>query len=279
MRRITSLTAALTFLLVVLTSIILYIVPQGRVAYWADWRLWGLSKTDWGNIHINLGFLFLIALGLHIYYNWKPLMAYLKDRARRFKLFTREFNIALAITVLCTLGSYFLIPPFSWVMALNDHFKETASAKYGEPPYGHAELSTLKSFTGKMNLDLANSLILLEESGYRDASADATLAEIAKRNGVAPQQIFMVIQPAALQTEKTQAAVNRMPETPAPGTGSLSLDEFCAQYQLDTEKTIQYLKSKKISASGRLTLKAIAAANDMSPIDLFEVLKELRPTR
>ena len=279
MRRITSLTAALTFLLVVLTSIILYIVPQGRVAYWADWRLWGLSKTDWGNIHINLGFLFLIALGLHIYYNWKPLMAYLKDKARRFKLFTREFNIALAITVLCTIGSYFLIPPFSWVMALNDHFKETASAKYGEPPYGHAELSTLKSFTGKMNLDLANSLILLEESGYSDASADATLAEIAKRNGVAPQQIFMAIQPAALQTEKTQAAVNRMPETPAPGTGSLSLDEFCAQYQLDTEKTIQYLKSKKISASGRLTLKAIAAANAMSPIDLFEVLKESRPTR
>ena len=49
MRKITSLTAALSFLLMVLTSIILYIVPQGRVAYWADWRLWGLSKTDWGN--------------------------------------------------------------------------------------------------------------------------------------------------------------------------------------------------------------------------------------
>lgn len=94
MRRITSLTAALTFLLVVLTSIILYIVPQGRVAYWADWRLCGLSKTDWGNIHINLGFVSLIALGLHIYYNWKPLMAYLKDKARRFKLFTREFNVS-----------------------------------------------------------------------------------------------------------------------------------------------------------------------------------------
>jgi hypothetical protein len=25
------------------------------VAYWADWRLWGLTKTDCGNIHINLG--------------------------------------------------------------------------------------------------------------------------------------------------------------------------------------------------------------------------------
>jgi len=35
-RRITSLTASLAFILMLLTSIILYIVPQGRVAYWAD---------------------------------------------------------------------------------------------------------------------------------------------------------------------------------------------------------------------------------------------------
>ena len=60
-RRLTSLTAALAFLMMVLTSVILYIVPHGRVAYWSDWRLWGLSKTDWGNIHTNLGLLFLLA--------------------------------------------------------------------------------------------------------------------------------------------------------------------------------------------------------------------------
>ena len=99
MRKITSLTAALSFLLMVLTSIILYIVPQGRVAYWADWRLWGLSKTDWGNIHINLGFLFLISLTLHIYYNWKPITSYLKNKARQMKVFTPDFNVALVVTV------------------------------------------------------------------------------------------------------------------------------------------------------------------------------------
>ena len=32
-RRITSLTASMAFILMLLTSIILYIVPQGRVAY------------------------------------------------------------------------------------------------------------------------------------------------------------------------------------------------------------------------------------------------------
>jgi ABC-type Fe3+-siderophore transport system permease subunit len=100
MRKITSLTATLSFVLTVTTSIILYIVPQGRVAYWSDWRMWGLTKTQWGDVHINVGLLFLLALFLHIYYNWKPLMAYLKDRSKRMVFFTPAFNVALAVIVL-----------------------------------------------------------------------------------------------------------------------------------------------------------------------------------
>lgn len=278
MRRITSLTAALTFILVVLTSIVLYIVPQGRVAYWADWRLWGLSKTDWGNIHINLGFLFLISLGLHIYYNWKPLMAYLKDRTRRFKLFTKEFNIALAITIMCAIGSYLLIPPFSWVMALNDHFKDSAAQQYGEPPYGHAELSSLKIFAKKMNLDLDKSVSLLEQTGYRVRSVDTTLADIAKRNGVPPQKVFSAIQAAEIGTGVKKENDNRLPETPGPGTGSLSLTDFCVQYNLDSAQVIEYLKGKGITADGSSTLKAIAADNSLSPIDLYLLIREIGGT-
>lgn len=52
MRKITSLTAFLSFFMMLLTSVVLYLTPQGRVAYWADWRLLGLSKEQWGAIHI-----------------------------------------------------------------------------------------------------------------------------------------------------------------------------------------------------------------------------------
>jgi len=82
----------------VLTSIVLFIVPQGRVAYWADWRLWGLTKTDWGNIHINLGLLFLIALFVHIYYNWKPLISYLKNKAKQIKVYMSELKATAELT-------------------------------------------------------------------------------------------------------------------------------------------------------------------------------------
>jgi len=98
-RRVVSLTSALSFVVTVVTSVVLYIVPQGRIAYWANWRLWGLTKEQWGGIHINVGILFIIGLGFHIYYNWKPMMTYLKNNARNLKIFTKEFNLALVITL------------------------------------------------------------------------------------------------------------------------------------------------------------------------------------
>ena len=94
LRKITSLTALLAFVGMVVTSLVLYIGPQGRVAYWADWTLLGLDKTQWGDLHINMGLVFLLSILLHIYYNWKAILAYLKDKARHVKVFTPDFNVA-----------------------------------------------------------------------------------------------------------------------------------------------------------------------------------------
>jgi len=178
-RKITSLTALVSFLLLILNSVVLYIVPHGRVAYWADWRLGGLTKTEWGNQHIIIGVLFLISIFLHIYYNWKPILAYLKNRAKQFKLFTREFNIALILTIICTVGAYVEVPPFNWVLDFSESIKNSAAKTYGEPPYGRAELSTLKTFTSKMGLDLTGSMQRLQKAGIRLEDEKQTLLEIA----------------------------------------------------------------------------------------------------
>jgi len=274
-RKITSLTASLAFILMVLTSIVLYIVPQGRVAYWADWRLWGLTKTDWGNIHINLGLLFLIALSLHIYYNWKPLMSYLKNKARRMKVFTPDFNVALVITVASIVGTYFLVPPFNWVMALNDNFKDAGVEKYGEPPYGHAELSSLNTFSKKMNLDLEKSLALLTQAGLAVESGEMTLEKIARKYSVPPQRIYETIKPAQVIAEQQKEEKGQLPESPPPGSGNLTLADFCTQFNLNMKLVIRELKTLGISAAAEATLKDIAAKNDTSPIDLYEKIREI----
>ena len=270
----TSLTATLAFILMLVTSIILFIAPQGRVAYWADWRLWGLTKTDWGNIHINLGLLFLIALSVHIYYNWKPLISYLKNKAKQIKLFTPEFNLAFVITVGFIFGAYFLVPPFGWVMSLNEHFKDVGAEKYGEPPYGHAELSSLQTFSKKMKLDLAKSIELLDKAGYAVEDGKITLATIGRQYNIPPQLIYETIKPAQISTAKKSDTKN-LPESPIPGTGNLTLADFCTQHKLNMKLVVRELKKQGIEASEDLTLKKIAANNETSPSDIYERIKNI----
>ncbi|BBO90594.1 DUF4405 domain-containing protein [Desulfosarcina ovata] len=270
MRKITSLTATLSFIVVVVTSIILYIVPQGRVAYWADWRLWGLSKEQWGEIHINVGLLFLLALILHIYYNWKPLMAYLKDKRRQMKIFTPAFNVALAICAVTVAGTLFMVPPFSWVLNLNGAFKDAGAEKYGEPPYGHAELSTIQSFAKKVELDPQTALQRLQAAGYQVTDGSETLLELATRNQTTPKALYAAMRP---DDEPVPAEGKGMPDSPPPGTGRLSLADICSTYGLDPQAILAALKTKNISADASESLRDIAKRYGMGPVDLYEMVR------
>ena len=270
-RKITSLTAALSFILTVVTSIVLYVVPAGRVSYWADWRFWGLTKDGWGDLHIVMGVLFLVALFLHIYYNWKPLISYLRDKKRSLKVLTPEFNVALVITLVFGVGTLLPFPPVSWIMDANAWFKDKGSAKYGEPPYGHAELSSLNAFSQKMGLDAQKAVALLKEAGYPVTGPGDTLEQLARAKNVPPQKVYEVIQTAKKAGAETVAG-EKMPANPQPGTGNLSLMDLCTQYGLNMKEVIRKLKEKNISATEKMAVKKIAEENKMSPTAVYEAI-------
>lgn len=279
MRRVTSLTTFLSFFVVLLTSIVLYIVPQGRVAYWADWRLWSLSKEQWGAIHINVGFLFSLSLSLHIYYNWKTIVLYLKNKAKQVKVFTKEFNVALILILICIIGTYAEIPPFSTIIKISDEFKESAAKKYGEPPYGHAELSSIKTFAKKMGIDLKVGITLLKKAGYKVDNDTQILKEIAMNSGVSPQQIYLAMAPASDKSSVFSGKTQTLPETPAPGTGNLTLADFCSQHNLNMKVIIRSLKELNITSKEDMTIKKIGKINKISPIDIYEQIKSIVENR
>jgi len=268
-RKTTSLVATLAFVIMILTSIILYIVPQGRIAYWAGWKLFGLSKTEWGNIHITTGILFLITLGLHTFYNWGAIVKYLKNRSKRLILFTREFNIALTVVLFFVLGTYSGIQPFSGILNISADIKEKAIATYGEPPWGHAELSSLKTFTGKMRLDPDQSLEMLSTHGIHVTGENQTLLSIGENNGITPQKVFEIIKQAG---QKTNNAV-LLPDLPPAGFGKMSLAGFCKNFKMDIARTIKHLGKKNIIVRKEMTIKEIASKNNTLPMDLYELFK------
>ncbi|MHA1444864.1 MAG: DUF4405 domain-containing protein [Candidatus Hodarchaeales archaeon] len=277
-RKIASLTAALSFIMMLLTSFILYIVPQGRIANWADWHLLGLSKEQWGNIHINTGILFLIALGFHIYYNWKLIMSYLKDKAKNLKVFTKEFNIALFLIFLIGLGTYFEVPPFSSILGLSESIKDDAAEKYGEPPYGHAELSSLKTFAKKMGIDLKESMKLLKEAGFTVEGETQTLSAIGKLNDISPQQIYLTIKPSGRKSATYSVVAKKLPDSPPSGTGNMTLADLCSQYNLNMKIILRALAKENINASEDLTIKKIAEENQIGSTDLYERIKIIAST-
>jgi len=243
------------------------------VAYWADWRFLGLSKEQWGAIHINTGFLFLMSLSLHIYYNWNPIVAYLKNRKQRIRIFTKEFNAALVILLLFIFGTGFEMPPFSTILAVSDAVKDRAAVTYGEPPYGHAELSSLKTFTKKMGLDDSRGRALLEQAGYRVENENQTLKQIARTNDISPQKVYQTLMPAAQNASPSAGKAKQLPESPVPGTGNSTLADLCSQYNLNMKVIVRALSEQNISASEDMTLKKIAEQNNTGSSDIYEAIK------
>ena len=269
MRKITSLTALISFVLLMVTSIILYIVPSGRVAYWAGYSLWSLSKEDWGSVHINLGFLLLISILLHVYYNWKPMISYMKNKSKQLRIFTPDFNVSLIVTFVVFFGTLAGIPPMSSIINFGAAITDKANLYYGEPPYGHAELSPLADFADKVKVDLAESMALLKQAGIKVESTTQTMEEIAHSNGISPQKIYAAMKPV------NKGGATEMPEEAPGGTGSRTLAQICEMYQLDQEIIVQGLSLKSIVAEPRQSMKEIASANHVDPHTVYAAIYAL----
>ena len=190
-RKIVSLTLLFSMIFLILTSIVLYIVPHGRVAYWSNWTFWGIDKTEWTNFHINIGMLFVILIFIHTYYNWRAIKSYLK-KSGKVSFLTKESIVSIFLVILVILGTFFHIPPFGTFLDLGEKIKDSATEKYGEPPYGHAELSTLKEFSKKTKNELAVCLEKLHNAGVT-CTQNQTLKEIAEKNNKSPKDLYRII--------------------------------------------------------------------------------------
>ena len=273
MRKITSMTMLLSLIVLTVNSIMLYVVPEGRIAYWADWKFLGLTKGDWGAQHTTVGVLFLIAGVLHIFYNWRPILAYMKNKTRQVRVFTGSFNVALVVTAIFVVGTYYNIPPMSTILHISESIKDSAAVTYGEPPYGHAESSTLKMFAKRENLDLQKSLVLLQEAGIQVNGKDDILKDVASTNNRSPQQIYEIMKPALNTDEEDNVA--RFPDAPESGWGKKKLSAACDEFGLDLDQIITKLGDKGLVAEAEMNIKEIAGANEIDPMGVFEAIHEI----
>ena len=185
LRRFVSLTLTLSFLLLVLSSVMLYIVPEGRVAAWSNWTALFFSKEQWGAMHITGGLLFLLFSFWHICLNIRPLKVHMTGRRGPAALLCAV--LACALCYVATLEGW---QPVRAVLDLNASIKVRQEQEHGTPPYGHAELSTLSSFCTFLRLDEGLVIEGLQAKGLKGIESGRTLEEMAVENGLSPAGLY-----------------------------------------------------------------------------------------
>ncbi|UFH60142.1 DUF4405 domain-containing protein [Sulfurovum mangrovi] len=263
MKKITSLTLAWMFLVSSVSGLMLFAAPPGRIAYWADWSLLGLTKTEWGALHIVVTLLMLLVAGLHLYYNWKPFTSYMKEKVTKAFHATKELVISLLIVSIVSIGAVTQLPPFGWIVDLSDYLSEEWEVSYGTPPYNHAELDSVSRFSQKLGFDLSQASKNLEKNGVT-FSDNEPLLDIAHRYHTSPQHLYRIIKEGGEERE--------VPLHSGSGMGQKTLKQLCEVQGLDLKNVLQRLEKQGIKAEENEQFKEIAARNGMNPMDLLEIV-------
>lgn len=193
-RGLVSVLLALAFAALVFSGAILYVTPRGRMANWAGWTMLALSKQQWQSIHISVSLLFVAASGVHLFLNWALFWHYLKRAFGKGAAMKAEVLIGVALVSAILAGAIAQLPPFSTIMAWNEQIKDYWERPAEQAPMPHAEEWTIEQFASRANVSGDVLLAALRAEGIEVEGAGLSIAEIAKRNGRTPREVFAVIE-------------------------------------------------------------------------------------
>jgi len=162
------------------------------------------------------------------------------------------------------------IPPLSTILDFGTSFKEAAAEKYGEPPYGHAERSSLTTLARRTGLDLANVKTELLAAGVKYQDDEQTVLDVAKSNNLTPKEVWLVMQKA--KPEEIGGVKPSFPDSPFPGFGRQTLQQVCDTYRLDSNAIVVALEEKGLTVDVAQSVKEIANKNNSDPHALFEII-------
>lgn len=263
LKKITSLTMLLSMFLMTYTGIMLFISPPGRVAKWSNWEILGLGKEEYAQVHSTFMVLFIIATILHVYYNWKPMISYMKNKAKVVIIFTKEMAVAFVITLLFLVGTLYELSPFSTFINFGEDIKNSWEQKYEKAPYSHAELSTLEEFSSKLGFDLNRSMEILKANNIEADEMD-TLKEIAKNNNISAQKVF------SLLSEKQKSTISKAESL--TGLGRKNISELANDLGITANELIEKLKTVGIEAKNDDKFKSLCEEVGRTPREVIEEL-------
>jgi hypothetical protein len=278
-RALTSMLVTGGFLVMTVTGLALFTIPAGRVANWVDWRMLGLTKDQWSAVHITSSLLFVGAGVVHLWYNWRQFVAFLRDRLPKGVKPRPEGPVAAVLLLALVSGSLYGVPPFTWVLDLSGGIKESWSVDPAmEPPFGHAEEVTLKTLAARTALDAGAMIGALKEAGLTVSGPQQTVRQVADANGLSPAGVWLEVQkrlPAA--KPDTAAGAAWTPESveqrfAGSGIGNMTVEQAAVPMGLSTDETLARLSALGVKAAKTDRVKTLAEGLKTSGTELVKAI-------
>jgi hypothetical protein len=254
-----------TFMLVmallveIVSGVVLYITPPGRYAHWTNWTLWGLSKEGWGAMHTIFGYLLLIIIAGHLYYNWKVIVAFVWSKVRHSFNLKRELAVATVITLAVLLGTVWNVAPFSTVMNFGEKAKRSWEQK--DPTYarGRGRGFVFPSFA----LPKEDGRYYTPNSGSSYVQNSVPITADNRGNGFRGKG-RNAFSPAVAHAET-------MPSVQRGGLGRKTLDMLFLDSGIPMDEGLSRLKSQGIEAKLTDTVRDLANRSGKRPSEIIQM--------
>jgi len=264
------------FLALLWSGAVLFLSPPGRVANWTNWRVFGLTKHEWTDLHVTFSSVFLVAGLIHVWFNWRPLLNYFKDRLNQRLGFRWEWLAALLACALVFGATRAKLPPFGQLLAWSEVLKQSWEKTPEKAPVAHAELLTLRELATQAGLSVETALERLTRQGIRGATPEVEVRALAEQNSLAPARVYDLL------TGRTDTSATAKPTGESHGggpgggggPGRKTLATVCQESGLDLTNTLARLKARGIQAEPSQILRDIAVNNGFDrPYELLEIIR------
>lgn len=208
MKKITSLSLGFSFVIMSCTGIVLYIAPHGRVSRWLDWHLFGLDKAQYQGLHTTSMVTLLFFGVLHIYFNWKVILCYMRDSGKKISFTKKEFLIAIVLNSFFIIGTLTSTQPFKGFIDLGENLKNYWGEKSIvidsplaldkiqiniKPPPEQLGKKTLQDLSDMGNINLEKAIKILQAKGLNNIDSSIRIREIANELELTPTDVYKLL--------------------------------------------------------------------------------------
>jgi hypothetical protein len=268
-RGFTTFVIATTFLILLVSGTVLFFSPRGRVANWTDWAVLGVGKEQWASVHYTAATLFLVIAALHIFFNWKVLLGYLRLKKVEGLRLKKELLAALAVSALFVAGPLMGIPPFGNFIDAHENIKDYWDEVTERAPIPHAEDLPLRDLARQINMPVENLLETLRTEGFDVENEDTTLGDLARQRELSPSDIYASVVPREKRTE-----VDSPEKSTGRGFGRMTVEQYCESEGLSTHAFVEALRRQGVEANRTSSLRQLAQSLEMRPGELVSLIRQ-----